>query len=178
MVAIQRPATESRAKIAAAGGAGQTDAMTTTISVSRAIAAPADHVWSLISDLPRMGEWSPENTGGTWLKGATGPAVGARFKGSNAKDKHKWNTAVRVTTCDPGRAFAFDVSAVGARVANWAYVIEPTDDGCLVTETWTDQRGWLAAKLGGPVSGVAERVAHNRAGMEATLEALAATAES
>ncbi|HAS09465.1 MAG TPA: SRPBCC family protein, partial [Acidimicrobiaceae bacterium] len=52
------------------------------VSVSREIAAPPQRVWELISDITRMGEWSPETTGGKWLKGATGPAVGARFRGT------------------------------------------------------------------------------------------------
>jgi hypothetical protein len=152
--------------------------MTASISVSRAIAAPPDHVWGLIADLPRMGDWSPENTGGTWIKGATGPALGARFTGTNANGKRRWKTAVKVTACEPGRAFAFDVSVAGAAVANWAYTLDPADAGCVVTETWTDQRGWLARALGGPVSGVKDRSDHNRAGMEATLEALAGVAEA
>ena len=152
--------------------------MSTSIAVSRAVAASPDQVWALISDLPRMGEWSPENTGGRWIKGATGPAVGARFTGTNANGKRQWKTAVKVTACEPGRAFAFDVTVGAVKVANWAYALEPTDEGCTVTETWTDQRGWLAKALGGPVSGVKERADHNRDGMEATLAALAAAAEA
>ena len=35
--------------------------MTEPVSVSREIAAPVDTVWVLVTDLPRMGEWSPEN---------------------------------------------------------------------------------------------------------------------
>jgi hypothetical protein len=149
-----------------------------TVSVSKAIAAPPDKVWALISDLPRMGEWSPENTGGSWASGATGPAVGARFKGTNTNGKRRWSTAVKVTTCEPASAFAFDVSALGLPIATWRYEIEPTESGCTVTESWTDRRGGLAKLLGGPVSGVADRPDHNRAGMEATLDGLAAEAES
>src|SRR5664279_3710 len=113
-----------------------------SISVSRDIDAPADAVWALVSDLPRMGEWSPEATGGDWVKGADGARVGAAFKGRNASGKKQWSTSVVVTECEPGRAFAFDVSAAGGlAVATWAYAFEPTDHGCTVTETWTDRRG-------------------------------------
>ena len=52
-------------------------------AATRDIAAPAEKVWILVTDLPRMGEWSPENAGGKWVKGATGPALGAVFKGTN-----------------------------------------------------------------------------------------------
>ena len=50
------------------------------VEVTKVIAATPERVYELVSDLPRMGEWSPENTGGSWIKGATGPAVGAKFK--------------------------------------------------------------------------------------------------
>jgi uncharacterized protein YndB with AHSA1/START domain len=53
--------------------------MADVVSVERTIAASPDALWKMVSDVTRMGEWSPENTGGEWLKGATGPAVGAKF---------------------------------------------------------------------------------------------------
>ena len=50
--------------------------------------------------------------------------------------------------------------------------------GCAVTESWDDERGRLVKFLGKPVSGVADRVTHNRAGMEQTLRNLKAAAEA
>jgi uncharacterized protein YndB with AHSA1/START domain len=153
--------------------------MTTSVSVTRDIAAPPDKVWTMVSDLPRMGEWSPENTGGKWVRGATGPAVGARFVGSNRNGKKSWTTTCTVSECEPARAFAFNVGVGPIKVARWKYHIEPlADGGSRVTETWSDRRGWLAKKLGGPASGVTDRANHNRAGMEETLRRLsdAATA--
>jgi len=47
-----------------------------------------------------MGEWSPENQGGMWAKGATGPAVGARFSGKNKNGTKAWSTSVEVNVCD------------------------------------------------------------------------------
>jgi len=152
--------------------------MNDPVSVSRSIAAPPDKVWAMLSDLPRMGDWSPENNGGSWVKGATGPALGARFKGTNRNAKKRWSTDVKVTTCEPCTGFAFDVTAVGLPVATWAYTIEPSAEGCLVTETWTDNRGFIARSLGGVVTGVSDRASHNLATMEATLAALAVAAEA
>ena len=40
-------------------------------------------VHDIITDVSRMGEWSPECTGGAWVPPATGPAVGATFTGTN-----------------------------------------------------------------------------------------------
>ncbi len=153
--------------------------MTNEVSVTKAIQAPADHVWAMISDITRMGEWSPENEGGEWLGDATGPAVGAKFRSRNRLGKRSWKTIATVVAADPGVEFSFRVM-VGGRLAisEWSYTFEPTDAGCEVTETWRDHRpGWFKpiAKLG---TGVGDRATHNRAGMEHTLEALAQAAES
>ena len=151
-----------------------------SVSVSRAINAPAERVWSLISDVTRMGEWSPETTSCAWLKGATTAAVGARFKGINQNGKKKWSTTCKVSQCEPGKSFAFLVDVGAIKVAGWAYTIVAdgsSGDSCNVTETWTDRRSWLTGKLGKPLSGVADRSEHNRAGMATTLDNLAAAAE-
>ena len=50
-----------------------------TIEAETFIEAPPAHVWELVTDIVRMGQWSPEYQGGEWLDGATGPAVGSRF---------------------------------------------------------------------------------------------------
>lgn len=152
--------------------------MSREVSVSREIDASPDTVWAMVSDVTRMGEWSPETHGATWIKGATGPAPGAKFKGGNRNGKKQWNTVATVVDADPGRCFAFTVQAVGLPIAEWRYTIEPTATGCRVTETWIDRRGKIAATLGKPVSGVADRATHNREGMEQTLERLKAAAEA
>ncbi len=151
--------------------------MADEVSVDRVINASPDELWNRVADIDRMGELSPENDGGRWVKGATGPAVGARFKGDNKYGKRKWSTDCTIVECEPGRAFAFEVTSGPLKVARWGYRFEPVDGGCRVTETWTDRRGWLVTTLGKPVSGVGDRAAHNRASMEATLERLAALSE-
>lgn len=149
-----------------------------TVSVTREIAASPDELWAMISDLTRMGEWSPENTGARWTRGASGPAPGATFQGSNRNGKRSWTTAGTVVDAEPGRLFSFRVKAAGFKVAEWRYSFEPTDGGCRVTETWIDQRGRIAKALGNPVSGVADRASHNRQGMEQTLDRLKSAAEA
>ena len=46
------------------------------------IHASPEAVYDLVSDLPRMGEWSPENIGGEWQDGGSGQ-VGDRYIGHN-----------------------------------------------------------------------------------------------
>jgi uncharacterized protein YndB with AHSA1/START domain len=151
-------------------------AMSDALSVSLTIAAPPEELWARVSDVTRMGDWSPETTSGTWIKGATGPAVGARFKGDNRHGKKTWTTVCEVTDCELGLVFAFDAMVGPIRYSNWRYEFEATDDGTLVTEKWTDNRGRLFTWIGGKVSGVSDRRTHNEGTMAATLEALAAAA--
>jgi len=142
------------------------------ISVTREIAAPPEQVWALVSDVTRMGEWSPEATGATWSKGATGPAVGARFKGRNEADGKKWSTTCEITECVPGERFTFQVTGGPFKVATWSYDLQPTDTGTSVTESWTDQRHPVLAKVLGKITGVQDRAAHNQTNIERSLEGL------
>ncbi len=141
------------------------------------IGAPAEAVWAMVSDLPRMGEWSPENQGAKWLRGGTGAEPGAKFRGTNRNGKRKWNTLGTIVDAVPGRLLTFRITAAGLKVAEWRYVFEPTAGGCRVTETWVDQRGRIVKALGKPVSGVADRAEHNRIGMVRTLARLKEAAE-
>ena len=50
--------------------------------------------------------------------------------------------------------------------------------GCVVTEAWSDRRPQWMRVSSIPVMWVADRAAHNRATMQATLAALKASAES
>ncbi len=142
---------------------------------SRQIAAAAGELWSLVSDLPRMGEWSPENEGGSWKKGATGPAMGATFAGRNRNGIRKWSTTATVVACDPGRVFEVAVAKGPMPIARWRYEFETMKGGCLVTESWLDERNPLV-KVGARLLG-AHDAAHAHKEMAATLAGLASAAE-
>jgi hypothetical protein len=150
------------------------------MQISRSIeisASPAD-VYALVSDLPRMGELSPENAGGRWLGDPQGPEVGARFRGRNRNGWRRWSTTATVTAADPGREFTFDVAELVVPISRWSYSFAPTATGCTVTESWTDRRpGWFK-KPAGLATGVMDRETATAAGIEATLGALKARAEA
>ena len=109
-------------------------------------------VFDAISQLDQMGRFSPENTGGTWLKGATGPAVGAKFKGTNSRDGDTWSTVATVRDYEPPSRSAFDVTYGPLKISSWEFTIEPDGDGVRLTERWVDRRGrlvrWQAARGG------------------------------
>jgi uncharacterized protein YndB with AHSA1/START domain len=144
-------------------------------AATRDVAAPAEKVWELVVDLPRMGEWSPENAGGSWCKGATGPALGAVFKGNNKNGVRRWSTTCTVIECKPGKVFEFAVTSGPLGIAHWRYEFEDTEGGCRVTESWRDRRApWFAfvsRAMGDHSAGHAEQE------MTATLANLAAAVE-
>lgn len=81
--------------------------------VSLWIDAEPQAVWEIVSDVTRIGELSPETFEAMWTHGATGPAVGARFKGHvkrNGVGPTYWTTCT-VTTCVAGEDFGFGVYA-------------------------------------------------------------------
>jgi hypothetical protein len=150
------------------------------MTVSVDISAPVDRVWSLVSDLSRMGEWSPETERIEWKGGATGPALGAVFKGHNRQGSRRWSTTCRISAFEPGRELAWDVTAAaGLKVARWRYVLEPIGDGATrLSESTEDQRGLIVTVVGKFTTGVKDRASHNQAGMLATLERIKAAAEA
>jgi hypothetical protein len=150
--------------------------MTYPTAQSREIAAPAEKVWSLVSDLPRMGEWSPENTGGKWTKGATGPAVGAVFTGKNKNGLRRWSTTATVVACEPGRTFEIAVTVGPWAVANWRYEFEDgAPGGCRVTESWDDHRARWMVLVSSPMGD--HSAAHAEGEMAITLANLAKAVE-
>jgi hypothetical protein len=149
------------------------------VEVSTRVQADPQVLYGLVSDVPRMGEWSPETRSCRWLDppGTAGPAVGARFRGTNRHGLRWWTTTSTVTAAEPGVRFAFDVSFGPADISSWAYELAPDGDGCVVTESWSDRRaGWMRL-ASVPAMGVVDRAAHNRRTMLATLDALRVAAE-
>lgn len=107
-------------------------------SVTVHIDAPPERVFALVSDVTRIGEYSPETFEAQWLDGATGPAVGARFKGHvkrNGRGPVYWTTC-EVVACEPPREFAFTVLTGGRPTNTWRYVLERRDNGTDATESF------------------------------------------
>ncbi|MFI6978822.1 cytochrome P450 [Embleya sp. NPDC050154] len=145
------------------------------VTVRREVAAAPAVVWAALADITRMGEWSPECTGGSWLGARREPVVGARFLGTNRKGLLRWTTRCTITDARPGRAIAWD-TRLGIPLAHWSFVLSPTPTGTLVEQTWRDRR---VGPLGTLMTGLSEaalrtgpRADHNEQSMRATLSAL------
>lgn len=148
------------------------------VEVDEAVAAPPATVYTMVSDVTRMGEWSPENTSCRWVGGATGPAVGAQFRGANRRGWRRWSTTCTVVAADPGRTFSFEVDYGPMPVARWTYTFAADGDGSRVTEAWDDRRPWWMRRLAPVVMGVSDHAAHNRSTMRTTLARLRKAAEA
>lgn len=153
--------------------------MNTTVKASRLIAADAGRLYALVSDLPRMGEWSPENLGGRWKHGSTTAAVGAVFKGRNRKGLVFWTSMSKITIAEPGTKLQWLVSFGPLKhLVRWTYTFDPQPaGGTIVTEQHDDLRPDWWAKIGGFVGRIPDSDAHYLAGIETTLAKLAASAE-
>ena len=107
-------------------------------SVTVHMNATPDDVWSLVSDVTRIGSYSPETFEAEWLDGATEPVVGARFRGHvkrNGKGPTYWTTCT-VVAAEPGREFGFVVGPKDKAINTWRYRIEPVGAGADVTESF------------------------------------------
>jgi hypothetical protein len=142
------------------------------------MAAPADKVWDLVSDITRTGEFSPETFDAEWLGTATGPAIGVKFRGHVNRNGWglKYWTLCRIVACEPGREFAFTVLGPGGIPVNtWSYRFEPVDGGTDVTESFR-LHDLLPLRLYWLVAGRA-RGKTNREGMRETLNRIKVVVE-
>lgn len=102
-----------------------------TRSESITIAASPEVLYSMVSDVTRMGEWSPVCKLCWWDDDTRG--VGSWFTGRNVIGDKTWETRSKVVVDDPAREFAFAVNGDRTR---WGYTFTPTDGGTVVTESW------------------------------------------
>jgi Polyketide cyclase / dehydrase and lipid transport len=93
--------------------------------------SPED-LYDMVTDVTRMGEWSPVCTTCWWDEGAS-PEVGAWFSGRNVAGDATWETRSQVVVADRGREFAY---LVGGSLVRWGYTFEPVDGGTRLTESW------------------------------------------
>ena len=157
------------------------DQSSTVVAESIDVAVNPVVAYKAISDMSRMVSWSPEFSQAR-QHGTQSLRVGDQFGGSNKRGIHRWRTTSTVIAARSPVEFAFEVAAVGMPVARWTYTIEPTTNGCRVTEAWTDLRhgiiGFTIKSLGLVASGVWDRSTHNREGMKTTLALMKADLEA
>jgi uncharacterized protein YndB with AHSA1/START domain len=141
------------------------------------VRAPAATVYALISDPLRMADWSPECVHCEWIDGSSSAQVGARFRGTSRNGRRRWSTTSVITTMEPNRTFAWEVTYFGRPVARWEYRVEPVEGAVRLTESVIDRRGRLLRAVSPLITGSPDRDARNGSTMERTLEAVRDEAE-
>ena len=96
------------------------------------VACSPDVLYDMVSDVTRMGEWSPICKECWWDEGDSAK-VGSCFTGRNVTPERTWETRSEVVAAEPGREFVF---VVGNSLARWGYTFNAVDGGTNVTESW------------------------------------------
>ncbi|RCW37659.1 polyketide cyclase/dehydrase/lipid transport protein [Halopolyspora algeriensis] len=118
------------------------------LAESIAIDSAAETVYSMISDIARMGEWSPECVGGAWVSGTAGE-VGSHFHGYNRDGGAEWTSESKVIEAKRPHRFGFSVLSFraggpdggaewmsGSKVGDmtWSFEVEENGAGCVLTQ--------------------------------------------
>jgi hypothetical protein len=139
----------------------------------------AEALYDLVSDVTRMGEWSPETVRCEWLDGASGPAPGVRFKGTNKRGVARWSTKPEIIEAERGRRFSFVTHSAGPST-KWTYRFEPAaTGGTELVESFEmlDDPSKLMTFVERKVMRIPDRKADLEQGMQRTLERIKAVAD-
>lgn len=141
------------------------------------VAATPERVWSVLTDLRRMPQWSPELVRMVALTPG-GLKTGQQYLGVNRRKAVVWPSRNVVATLDAPRTLAWDTPTSGAR---WIYDLSADGAGTRVVHRRTVPKRLTAlssifatALLGG-AEGHAEEL---EAGMAQTLQRLKAAVEA
>lgn len=156
-----------------------------TTEVTQRVHCDVATAWRYVTDITVPARCSAELQSVEWLDGATGVAVGARFRGRNRNTAiGEWETVCEVVEVDDQRRWVWNVVGNDAPVASWGFEVEPASDGVLI-------RQW--ARMGPGPSGltfviaaqpdkeariVAGRLADWQANMAANLDWIRSQAET
>lgn len=154
------------------------------------VAASAEALYDMVSDVVRMGEWSPECIESRWLTSAP-TDVGRQFVGTNrvidpTGRERRWEMICEVIEAQRGRRFSWTVltEAWDRHTSVWTFKFDQHEDHTDVVQQFVMTRPptGLQAVLdersaADQVATVERRRLRLEAGMQATLDALKSAAE-
>ena len=149
-----------------------------TLEDSILIDAPVETVWSLVSDVCRMPDWSPQVDSTRLRDGFENVALGAQFTNRNSAGDLVWTTHAEVVRFEPEREIAFRVEE---NWVIWSFTLVAQDGGTLLTQRRDAPDGISDLSLeltNGFMGGVEVFTDSMRAGMRETLTKIKEQAEA
>ena len=153
----------------------------TSDTVERYIEASPEVLYQLIADVTRTPERTPDIVKCEWIDGATGPAVGARFRSTNRQGRGPdWKNTPVVTVADPGEEFSFSRTEPFAGTIVWRHRFVAEGTGTRVIESYEVTKpisivGWFIIDT---LYGMKDRRSELRQSMERSLDRVAALVET
>jgi hypothetical protein len=124
-----------------------------TLSAETVIQCTVDEAWELITDVTRIGEFSPECQEVRWTRG-TSVEPGNSFDGTNRAAVEwrgetydsEWTRPCTVTVVEPRRCFAYTVGDRydGTPASDWEFTLSQSEDGCKIVQTFRHRRDGLS----------------------------------
>jgi uncharacterized protein YndB with AHSA1/START domain len=99
---------------------------------------PPEAVWEVVSDVTRVGEWSGECRGCSWVHGASSPVPGARFRGRNRRGGVRWTRMNEIVVADPPNELVWRTMQGGPYPdsVEWRIALRREGDATRVTESF------------------------------------------
>lgn len=98
------------------------------VDLEMTVPLPPARLWDLITEVPRISDWSPECRHIGWLEPTAEPRVGSRFQCRNLRQDAVWTTTSTITELDPPRTFAWivlDDRDPALPSSTWRYELRP-----------------------------------------------------
>lgn len=120
-----------------------------TARVEAVVDARPDQVWTVLSDVTRVGEWSHECARARWKGGAVRAAPGARFRGHNNAGIWRWSRLCEITEVAPPQEMRWrTVGAYGLLDSTeWVVRLEPMGPGTRIVQSYRVLRCPVALEL-------------------------------
>ncbi len=107
-----------------------------TVEVEERIEGDPDEIWALVTDITFPVRHSPELQAVDWMDGATGVAVGNRFRGRNQNDDlGEWETDCTVIEVEAPHRWVWQVGGSDGPMATWGFEVDP-GRGAVTVRQW------------------------------------------
>ena len=121
-----------------------------TVGAECTVVRSLSHVWSLVSDITRIGEFSPECVEAWWVPGFGARAVGGRFEGRNRVIEGDvvvdWIRPCDVLIWEPEAAFSWSVGDRfdGTPSSTWTFRLRKAGDSMVLSQEFAHRPDGLS----------------------------------